>query len=561
MSGQGIVRGIIGGLDQAAGNEQGAAQMQDANDREREAHTEELRRRIAPHAMAIQGLQQKLSTLDPKKDAAEYNDNVSQIQQNIHAMREIFTPDEKLGAGDWLKRHTTDHLHITNHDKRERDLQKKQAEGNAQDAEAAKGIATGTVPFEQTAEGQKLAHQRDDALALQAEKNAGNQARGANTRPVPYYAGAVNLDTAASMSGQGVQFNGEDGEPYDLTKLPKGSILVPVYLGGGKSYWSVATDKGRYETGDNQRKFEPAVGGPNPNAPTVGQARVPTQRTSSTTDPFGVTSTTQATTTPMGVPAQAAPSAPAPTSVQPPTGPKTKQLQQVRARTQEPPKAGAQQLDENGHIPESAEPNAMLREAANQLLDGMDINKLNVPAKDKQAAAHVAGKFGWEQGRYTPRELKQFKVATAFLQQFHDSPALSVLDSYVSREKIARAMDPNGGMIDRAIAKNLSGPEAEFIRFYNAALGTIQGLTTITRSGRATEASVNRLKAELPSIMQSAGSKDAKLRLEQLFKELSLAVKKDSDTRQVQEKDQQGGPMTQQLQNTQDQGADPLGVL
>jgi hypothetical protein len=51
------------------------------------------------------------------------------------------------------------------------------------------------------------------------------------------------------------------------------------------------------------------------------------------------------------------------------------------------------------------------------------------------------------------------------------------------------------------------------------------------------------------------------LRLEQLFKELSLAVKKDSDTRQVQEKDQQGGPMTQQLQNTQGQGADPLGVL
>jgi hypothetical protein len=120
---------------------------------------------------------------------------------------------------------------------------------------------------------------------------------GGTTRPVPYYAGAMNLQTATSMQEQGMTFQGADGQPYDLSKLPVGSVLIPVYESGGKSFWTVGTDKGRYETAGNLRLLEPAVGGPDANAPTIGPARVGTVTTQ--TAPGGgqvVTGTTTPTT-------------------------------------------------------------------------------------------------------------------------------------------------------------------------------------------------------------------------------------------------------------------------
>jgi len=101
-------------------------------------------RQTLPYSMAIKGLQDKLQTIDQKANPQDYNDTVDKIQQNIHAMREIFHPDAKLGAGDWLKTHTTDRLHITNHDARVKDLAAKNAVGTTQDASQATAIAQGT---------------------------------------------------------------------------------------------------------------------------------------------------------------------------------------------------------------------------------------------------------------------------------------------------------------------------------------------------------------------------------------------------------------------------------
>jgi len=120
------------------------------------------------------------------------------------------------------------------------------------------------------------------------EKSAGG-------RPVLGYNAAVNLDLARNQQTQGTVYSGQDGNPIDLSSLPDGSILVPVFEGGGKSYWSIANDKGRYETGDNLRKFEPAVGGPVANPQNVGQVRVPTYRTSVTPGPGGPVVTSSVT--------------------------------------------------------------------------------------------------------------------------------------------------------------------------------------------------------------------------------------------------------------------------
>jgi hypothetical protein len=120
------------------------------------------------------------------------------------------------------------------------------------------------------------------------EKSAGG-------RPVLGYSAAVNLDLARNQQTQGTVYNGQDGNSIDLSSLPDGSVLIPVFEGGGKSYWSVANDKGRYETGDNLRKFEPAVGGPVANPQNVGQVRVSTSRTSVTPGPGGPVVTSSVT--------------------------------------------------------------------------------------------------------------------------------------------------------------------------------------------------------------------------------------------------------------------------
>jgi hypothetical protein len=239
---------------------------------------------VKAKSLAIGGLQQKLSEVDPNKDPAQYHELVSQIQEQVHGMRELINPDQKLGASDWLKAHTTDWLHITNHDKRVKSLAAKNAAGVAQDAGTAQSLALGSVPDPAV----NLENLRaKNAIELQKLKNDAVTQKGGSTRPVPYYAGAVNLKTAASMADQGVQFQGADGAAYDLSKLPENSVLIPVYEGGGKSYWSVATDKGRYETAGNQRLIEPSVGGPNPEAPSIGPVRVPTTSTSTATAPGG----------------------------------------------------------------------------------------------------------------------------------------------------------------------------------------------------------------------------------------------------------------------------------
>jgi len=163
-------------------------------------------------------------------------------------------------------------------------------------------FAVGALPYAMTPEGMKAA----EAYRLQVLKNEGAAQRGGSARPVPYYPGAVNIKTASSMIDQGIQFNGEDGNPIDVSKIPEGSILIPVYLGGGKSYWSIGTDKGRYETAGNQRMLEPSVGGPNPEAPSLGPVRVPSSTTRTQTSPGGgqvVTGTSTVIPQNSGIPA------------------------------------------------------------------------------------------------------------------------------------------------------------------------------------------------------------------------------------------------------------------
>jgi hypothetical protein len=189
-------------------------------------------------------------------------------------------------------------------------------------------------------------------------------------------------------------------------------------------------------------------------------------------------------------------------------------------------------LDANGHIPTNAPYNGQLISAANQLIDGMDISKLPLPAKDKEAAAELAAKYGYGgQGLFNPQQKLQIKEASTFLNRAINSPALAVLDSRISRDKIIAALnnsEGHAGWTDSFIARNfnLNPREAEFLRMYRQLTGTISGLASLTRPGRPTEAGIKRLMVELPNPNESHSASDAKARLQRLIDEINIATNK-----------------------------------
>jgi hypothetical protein len=191
-----------------------------------------------------------------------------------------------------------------------------------------------------------------------------------------------------------------------------------------------------------------------------------------------------------------------------------------------PPKQQPQ-LDANGHIPAGLG-NPQVTELANELLDGRDAKDL--PMKARAAAEAMARQFGWEQGTFTPKEKILINEAGAKLKQLKDSPSLDVLDSTESRLKIAQVLESSEkqGFVGRTAsaltAGALSQKEQEFVRDYNAAVGVISGLAPLTRGGRPTEASIHRLMQEMPSVLQSSSSADAKARIDQLLQEVQLAA-------------------------------------
>jgi hypothetical protein len=382
----------------------------------------------------------------------------------------------------------------------------------------------------------------ENALAVAQERTKALMASLANRPPrmlsqttIPNLLDQLKVDPDEVIYGP----NGQEITPEQLAEMPPGTI-ARQFKAGPNIFYALGDQNSKTLNVNGMVYSIPAVGpvnlsGENANATPLGQATSTLPKNSVSQDQYGNVTTSQHTT---AVPAPVSNAAPqVPTSApQAPANPlaavnasiaqgnaASSKLNKGKPVSANAPTGPPPPLDSNGHIPESYG-NAQVREFANQLLDGVDKDK--IPAKARAAASQMARQFGWEQGAFTPREKIQFQVATDFLKQLQGTDSLKVLDNYISREKIARAMkDPSKmNFIDRIAAYNLDPKEAEFLRLYNAALGTVQGLASITRSGRPTEAAVTRLKVELPNVLQSASSDDAKKRIDQLLKEASTAL-------------------------------------
>jgi hypothetical protein len=167
-------------------------------------------------------------------------------------------------------------------------------------------------------------------------------------------------------------------------------------------------------------------------------------------------------------------------------------------------------------------------EGARQLMAGQDVNKLPVNIRERSAA--LARQYGWDQGKFTPKELLLVNESATFLQDGLRSKALSALDAnFLQRYKLQQAMQnpDKEGYVGRGLtleaARNLDPAQREFMRLYNQLVGTISGLGQLVRSGRITERTIERLKAELPNPYNTASSADARARIRRLLKEIAVA--------------------------------------
>ena len=269
---------------------------------------------------------------------------------------------------------------------------------------------------------------------------------------------------------------------------------------------------------------------------------------STTTDPFGVTSSTARVTNPATTGSvdlsdatplpqeedQAAPEVQKGGTATPAaTTPASKKAPAPRAQVQKTAEvaqtSGQKELDASGHIPAGAA-NPQLIQAANNLLDGMDVDKLPIPQKDRPAVMALAQQYGWGgQGTFTPKEKVLLKEAGTFIEEASKNKALAVLDNPISRTRLATLIgDVNKSgtwhnLFRVAASQGASKQEIEFLRMYNQLVGTISGLGQLTRSGRITEATIGRLMQELPNPVTTQSSDDAKARLQRLKNEIAVA--------------------------------------
>lgn len=207
-------------------------------------------------------------------------------------------------------------------------------------------------------------------------------------------------------------------------------------------------------------------------------------------------------------------------------------------------------LDENNQIPEGdldldGKPiNPGLREAANELLDGMDIKELKMPSGDVEYAARLARLYGWKRGAYTPRELIALQNAEQFLDSVANSkPFMALLDSgFWKRNQAAFAeKDPSKAGVSATVLHQLAvitggTDQQEYLRLNQAMTGTIGGLSSVVRPGRPTEATISRLKLEIPGVMESANSADAKERIKNIKREINLALQPGASASMLKQK-------------------------
>lgn len=372
---------------------------------------------------------------------------------------------------------------------------------------------------------------KEDA-AKAAAKAANPSGQPGSMRPGP----ASSVRDARLLAKQGRVYNDIDGNPIDLNALPD-SMGLKLMAQGAKHWYETFSPNSKVITvGNETYAINPmdveALGG---GAGTdLGQHNVGS--TSASTDPStGQTTVTRRTPGTTGVAGRGR------TSPQG-GGAAAQGSRRTSSRLPGPPSAdgvpSAQRvppLDKDDHIASGwtgAAPQVI--EGANQLHDGKDMKEIGGTAKSKPLSEKLAREtWGWSQDKFTPLEKTQIALATRYINEAAESPALKSLDrGFFAQLPMIGATGEGKTSIGKAMTKlssmGTSPEQQEFLRIYRQLAGTISGLGKLSRGGRITEATVNRLLSELPNPTNTTSSKDAIERLNRLRDEVTTALSHDS---------------------------------
>ncbi len=355
MAWQDVAAKVVNGFAGAAGNPTAQAQVADWQNQRHSQQQNALKMQLAPLTQAISADRQKLTAfIDDKGNVIpehqkDYDATVRNMTDMLGRMRGLMgnkAPDQDPNHFESTVANLTDKLHITRdlaHRLTKRQEEKSQ-QYHDQTQQMGNDTAAGVLPYAMTPEGQGEAAKARDAQALQDKKNSGMQNRPPAGRPVPFGRGSISARDARQFASDGMEFKDQDGNPIDVSRLPESSKVTP-WAYGGKIFYTVGDQVPRVVTADNQRTVQPEEGGLTPagQAPTLGEARVPTVGTHQVPgmNP-GETVTLRTTTTPV------TPGAKTSTSSQPATsgGRGTQELTDIRdqsrlANGQLPPQPAA----------------------------------------------------------------------------------------------------------------------------------------------------------------------------------------------------------------------------
>ena len=383
-----------------------------------------------------------------------------------------------------------------------------------------------------------------------AELDEAAQAKATNPTGRATAISPISMSEARKMAAAGQTFTAADGgDPLTLDDYDDTMMLVPLQQNGKIVGYSPASQKQTHLTYNNKVIAVPSLNQMDANVKGTELGAAQVGATTRTTDP-ATGQTTVAVKTPnapaaAGDAATSAPpkASPAPSAAPPaksppiaksasgtgtvgaPTSPSSPS---ASAPTQPAPR-GLPPPDADGHIPAVAGTPQVV-EGANQLLNSeKDVKDL--PAKTRELSASMARKYGWDENAFNPQERRQIGVAAHFVDKLLANPNLDTLDSdFWSQLPMLGATSDVAkegffGKIGTKLASRaLTDEQADFLRDYRQAVSVISGLGKLSRGGRVTEATVNRLLTDLPNPANTKNSKDARERLKLLQDEVQVAL-------------------------------------
>jgi hypothetical protein len=188
----------------------------------------------------------------------------------------------------------------------------------------------------------------------------------------------------------------------------------------------------------------------------------------------------------------------------------------------------------DGNIPESALGSTVngirvtppIMQAANALIDQGDANKIN--PRLRYLAINLARKYGWKgQGSLTPAQQMQLEQVDSSLKGLYNLQTLKLFDDPVKSTLMAYfPIDPKAeGGLEAVLQKMARRGVPEPYRDYLAKLIRLRGVMTAIRGftgANNSNATADRMLAELPNFNNTNDSHEAALKLQQLMAEVSI---------------------------------------